>query len=105
VSDRGGERQDNACYGRQVQVDRSGWQSLVPTCSASGVGELVEDGQGLLPGVAGGLRVSGGVVGVAEAGEGVGFVVAVADLPVELDRLLVAGEGLGVLAELVVGIA
>ena len=34
-----------------------------------GVVEVVEDGQGVLPGVAGGLGVAGGVVGVAEVDE------------------------------------
>jgi hypothetical protein len=38
-----------------------------------GVVEVVEDGQGLLPGVASGLGVAGGVVGVAKAGEGFGL--------------------------------
>jgi hypothetical protein len=35
--------------------------------------ELVQDGGGVLPGVAGGVEAAGGVVGVAEAGERVGF--------------------------------
>src|SRR5262249_50636735 len=46
-----------------------------------GVLEFVEDGQGLLPGTAGGVGISGIVVGVAEVGEGGGFVVAVAKIP------------------------
>src|SRR2546421_4903531 len=70
-----------------------------------GVVHFVEDGQGLLPGVAGGLRVAGGVVGVAEVGEGVGLVVAVAGVPDQSEGVLVAGDGLGVLAEVVVGVA
>jgi hypothetical protein len=49
-----------------------------------GVVEVVEDGQRLLPGVAGGLRVSGGVVGVAEVGQDGGLVVAAAEF---LDRM------------------
>src|SRR5258708_1358170 len=42
-----------------------------------GVVEVVEDGQCLLPGVAGSVGVVSGVGGVAEMGEGVGFLVAV----------------------------
>src|SRR5215813_3935414 len=70
-----------------------------------GVVELVEDGQGLLPGVAGGLGVAGGVVGVAEVGEEFGFVVAVAEAPDQVKGVLVADEGLGVVAKVVVGVA
>jgi len=41
-----------------------------------GVAELVEDGQGVMPGGAGGVEVTGGVLGISEVGEGGGFVVA-----------------------------
>jgi hypothetical protein len=58
-----------------------------------------------LPGGSGGLGVAGGVMGVAEVGEGVGFVVAVADVPVPGKGLLVAGHCMGVVAEVVVGVA
>lgn len=47
-----------------------------------GVVDLVENGQGLPPDVARRLAVAGGVVGVAELGQGVGFVVAVAEVAV-----------------------
>src|SRR5262245_58716229 len=67
--------------------------------------ELVEDGQGLLPAVASRIAVVVGVVGIAEVGEGVGFVVAVAKVPVYVEGELVAGDGLGVVAEVVVGVA
>jgi RyR domain-containing protein len=43
--------------------------------------QVIEDGQGLLPGVASGSSVAVGVVGVAEVGEDVGFVVALAEVP------------------------
>src|SRR5262249_61204831 len=48
-----------------------------------GVVEVVEDGEGLLPGVVGGVVVAGGVVGVAEVGVGVGFVGTGADVSVQ----------------------
>ena len=44
-----------------------------------GVVEVVEDGQGLVPGFAGGGVVSSGVMGVGEAAEGFGLLVAVAE--------------------------
>ncbi len=49
----------------------------------------------------GGVGVAGGVAGVAELGEGVGFVVAVADVAVEVEGVLVAVGGLGVVVEVV----
>ena len=52
-----------------------------------GVVDVGENGQGLLPGIPGRSVVAGGVVGIAEAGEAVGFVVAVADV-----LSLIAGE-------------
>jgi hypothetical protein len=52
--------------------------------------EVVKDVQGVLPGVAGGGGIAGGVVGVAEVGEGVGFVVAVAEVPDQGEGVLVA---------------
>jgi hypothetical protein len=65
-----------------------------------GVGliELGEDGQGLLVGVAAGVGVAGGLVRVAEVGQSVGFVVAVADIPEQVEGVAVAGDGLGVVA-------
>jgi hypothetical protein len=54
--------------------------------------EFVEDGQRLLPGALGRVEVSAGVVRVAEVGQGVRLVVAVADLPVPVDRLPVLAE-------------
>jgi hypothetical protein len=70
-----------------------------------GVVELVEDDQGVLPGLVCGLGIAGGVVRVAEPGECVGFAVEVAEIPVQLEGVLVAGDCLGVVAEVVVGIA
>ena len=59
--------------------------------------EVVEDGQGLLPGVAGGLVVAGGVVGVAEVGQDGGFGVEVAEATKQGDGVL---EALGCLVEI-----
>src|SRR5215470_15760424 len=70
-----------------------------------GVVEVVEDGEGLVPGVVGGVVVAGGAVGVADADEGGGFVVAVAEVAAQGECVVVAGEGLGVVAEVVVGVA
>src|SRR3954454_3455972 len=67
-----------------------------------GVVEIVEDCQGLLVGVAGGGGVAGGAVGVAELREGDRFLVAHAKVAEQGEGLLVAGDGLGVLAEVVV---
>jgi hypothetical protein len=64
-----------------------------------GVVELVEDGQGLLPSAAGGVGMVGGVVGIADTGEDLGFEVAVAELPVQSECLLAVGESLLVVAE------
>jgi hypothetical protein len=50
-------------------------------------------------------RAPGGVVGVAEVGMGGGFLIAVADFAEQVDGVLVAGEGLVVVAEVVVGVA
>src|SRR6266496_2014530 len=72
---------------------------------AVAVAEVVEDAQRLLPGLAGGVGVSGGVVGVAKVGECGRFVVPVADVSVQADGVLVTGEGCGVVAEVVVGVA
>ena len=67
--------------------------------------EAVEDGQRLLPGVAGRLMVSRGVLTVAEFGEGVGLVMAVAELAVQGQGPLEAGDRLQVAAEAVQCIA
>lgn len=67
--------------------------------------EAVEDGQRLKPGVAGRLMVSRGVLAVAEFGEGAGLVVAVAELAVQGQGPLVAGDGVWVAAEAVQGVA
>jgi hypothetical protein len=67
--------------------------------------ELVEDVQGLLPGVARGVAVAGGEVRVSEVIQGRGESVAVAQLLLDGDGLLEVSDGLVVLAEEVVGVA
>jgi hypothetical protein len=65
--------------------------------------EVIEDGDGLLPGVAGAVGVARRPVAVAKAHEGVGFPVPVAELPVDADGVLIAHDGPGVIAETVGG--
>jgi hypothetical protein len=60
------------------------------------VAEVVEDGQGLLPAVAGGFGLAGGVVGVAGSGQSPGLVVAVVYVTADAEGLLIAGDGLAV---------
>jgi hypothetical protein len=70
-----------------------------------GVLQVLEDHLGLFPGVAGGVAVAGGVVRVAEAGEGAGLLVAVPERAEEIEGLAVALDGLSVVAEVLVGVA
>lgn len=70
-----------------------------------GVVELVVDGQRKLPGRAGGGEITSGVMGVAEVGEGFGFAVPVAEIPVQLATVLIAVDGLAVVAEVMVCVA
>jgi hypothetical protein len=67
--------------------------------------QVLEDGLGLFPGVTGGVVTTGGVVRVAEAGEGNGFLVAVPDRAEKIECLAVALDGLPVVAEVLVGVA
>ena len=47
--------------------------------------QVLEDRLGLLPDVTGSVVITGGVVCVAEVGEGGGFLVAVPDLAAEIE--------------------
>lgn len=67
--------------------------------------KLVKDHQCLLPGLVGGSVIADGVISVAETGEGVGFVVVVAEFVVEGEGLLVVGDGLLVVVEVVIDVA
>ena len=67
--------------------------------------EALEDGQRLLPGIAGRLMVSAGVLAIAELGEGIGLVVAVAELGVQGQGSLMAADGVWVAAKVVQGIS
>jgi len=70
-----------------------------------GVVQVVEDGQGLLPVVAGGLVVPVGLVGFAEVDEGLGAEVAVAVVRIGVQGLLVVGDCLAVAAGVVAAVA
>ena len=67
--------------------------------------EALEDGQRLLPGIAGRLTVADGVLAIAELGEGVGLVVAVAELAVQAQGSLVAPDGVWVVAKALQAVA
>ena len=51
--------------------------------------EVLEEGLGLFQGVVGGVVIAGGVVGVAEVGEGAGFAVAVPGLAQQVECVVV----------------
>ena len=72
-----------------------------------GVGmlQVVKDGERLLPGLPGLRQLARGVAGVAEVGEGVRFIEAVAGFPVQAERALVAGGGFGEVAQMVLGVS
>ena len=57
-----------------------------------GVTQVCEDVQGLLPGIPGGSQVSGSGAGVAEAGQGVGLTVELAEVAEDGQGVLVAGR-------------
>jgi hypothetical protein len=65
----------------------------------------VENGHGLLPGPARQLGLPGRVPRVAEVGEDRYLTVAVAELPEQPERALVARHGRGMIAGLVLGVA
>ena len=67
--------------------------------------ELTEDDAGLPPGLHGRVGVAGGAVRLAELGEDAGLAVAVAELPEQVEGLPVAVDGLGSVAEVLVGVA
>ena len=67
--------------------------------------EFVEDAVGVAPGGLGVGRVAGGVVGVAEAGQGGGLFVSFAGVAVDVDGSLVVPDGVGVVVEVMVCVA
>lgn len=93
-----------AADGTSSRLGTRGQRSeLCPDLVGVRVLELLEDGQRLSPCLAGGAGSAGGVVGVAEVREDVGLLVAVDGLPDQLECPPVAGHGLVVLPEAVVG--
>jgi hypothetical protein len=68
------------------------------------VAQVLEDDQGLLPGLPGLGEIAGRLAGLAEVGEGVRFGEAVAGFPVQAERALVAGGGFAEVAQMVLGV-
>lgn len=69
------------------------------------VAQVVQDVQGLLPGLAGSKRLTASIVAVAKMDEGLDLIKAVALLSGEGKGLLVADDGLGVRPEVVASVA
>src|SRR5450755_362896 len=67
------------------------------------VAQVIEYGHSLLPGAASGVIFSRGLVGVAEAGQRLSPQMQVVGVTKGVDGLLVADDGLGVLAQVMVG--
>jgi hypothetical protein len=67
--------------------------------------DVLEDGERLQPSLARFREIVGGVAGVAEVGEGVRFDPAVAEFPGYGERALIAVDGFGKVAEMVLGVA
>src|SRR6266545_5041147 len=90
-------------------ADRAGGPAgpveLRPHLVGVGALEVVEDGQGTPPDLAGARRVAPGLVGVAEVGEDLRLVGPVPGLPEPGQGLFVTGDGALVGAEVVVGVA
>src|SRR5262249_22308038 len=70
-----------------------------------GMVQAVEDAQCFFPGFAGGVGIAEGVVGVAEAAEGTGHVVLVAEIAADDEGLPVARNGSVVVTQLVMDVA
>jgi len=75
-----------------------------PNLLGVGMIEFIKDRQGLLPAATSGVGFAGSVVGVAEVGECLAFAIAFADGPVQIKGVSVAGDGMLVLAELVMDV-
>lgn len=67
--------------------------------------QVVKDRECLLPGRTGLRRLAGGLSGVAEVGEPVRLMEAVAGFPGDAERVLVADGGFGEVAQLVLGVS
>ena len=67
--------------------------------------EVLEDGERLLPGLPGLRQLAGGAMGVAEVGEGLRLIPAVAESLAMPMRRSVAGGGFGKVAQMVLGVA
>ena len=78
---------------------------LGPDLAGVGALQIVEDVQGLLPGLPGSGPVPGRVAGVAEMVECLGLAVALAELAEDTEGAVVAGCRFVMLPEVVVGAA
>jgi len=70
----------------------------------SGRVECVKDVPSDLPGFAGGVGIVGAAVDGSKMGEGAGFAVAISELPEQRKRFLITGDGLGMVAAVVVDV-
>ena len=70
-----------------------------------GMTEAVEHVQGVPPGVAGGICASNGMVGIAKIVVADGLAVAVCKFGPQVERLLIVGYGLLIVAKVVVSVA
>lgn len=71
---------------------------------SGGLVELVKDVPSELPGLASGVGIVDGAVDGAEVGKGAGFRVAIAEPPEQFKGPLVAGDGLRMVAAVVVDV-
>src|SRR5580693_5629542 len=85
--------------------DRAVLAKLGAYLGSVGVAQVLQDVQGLLPGVLGGGQVRGGGAGVTEAGQGVGLAEELAEIAQDVQGVLVIRSGLIQAAELVLGVA
>lgn len=69
-----------------------------------GVVQVVKDGQGLLPTLTGGRKAAAGVLRVADVDQDKGLIVPVTDLARQSQGVLIAGDGGGIAAEVMVSV-
>ena len=67
--------------------------------------DVFEDGERLLPGLPCLREITGDITGVTEVGEGVRFNPAVTEFPGDVERVFIAGDGFGKVAQMMLGVA
>src|SRR3954451_14651790 len=85
---------------RLVELDELG-----PQPRGTRLVEIVDYRQGPLPGVSGGIAVTGVTVRVPKVGQDRGLAMAVAEIPCQVEAAVIVGHGGGIVAEMVVGVA